>query len=181
MKFLLSSLILITSLSCGLRKSGETYSNPLIKNWVHAGVECYYPDDRGDLKELYLKGDFETGEFNVEPGSFSYSLTKSNGTACNTSASGSYAISFTTTTSGSIDISDLVTSPTCEVVLEDSRGSGNNAVTFGFLGNTNSLNDLEWRIVDKKLRIRTSSEYKGSNIGSYCVSSCTCYNIFSSN
>lgn len=171
---------LFISLSCGLRQDEESFVNPLVGDWNLVSVDCYDTNLNGNLIESYVRNGTDTSQLNFKGRTFTYSMVENTGNTpptCNTSASGDYFISFVTASEGSIDYRSLVTSTGCTVSMND--GSvGNVEIPFGFLGTSEAIDNISWRVANGNILIEASTGFKGSALVGFCNSNCTCYHKY---
>jgi len=173
-------LISLALTSCGLRQDETVFKNQAIGVWNLTAIECYYPDIRGSKLETYPKNENDIIEVKLTSRQFTYSVTEVGGGSCNTTASGSYTLSYTTADNGTLDYSSIINSLTCSITMAESGGAGNQTVPFGFIASSENTTSLDWKVENSKLYLQVSTGFKGSpNIAQYCLGRCECFGVYS--
>ncbi len=170
-------LILIFSMiACGVRNDEQAYINPLIGNWKLSGIECYYPDlGTGSIKEIYSINPLDTNEVNFNGRVFVYTVSEGGGGSCNTSANGNYVLSYDNTEEGRISYTGITNSLSCSITHSETTGATSGDIPYGFITSSENTTDLDWRVSGTTLTLEMSNGYKGTALGSFCSSSCSCY------
>lgn len=179
MKYILLSFLFIFN-SCGLKITENVDDNVLLGTWSLNAISCY------SSKESTI----EIERYSI-PNSLNITLTFSGNKAtyaasgvCTTSSVGLYSTNFNGTSTGILDIIDVLTGgETCEEDLEDSGVSsvGTHSISTTLDG-TYSTN-LEWLVTNERdiLELTYFTGFRGSANETACGATCYCKAQFRSN
>lgn len=181
-KLFIIAFVLIVFGSCGLRESGNSYTNPLIETWKLSELKCYNPDYNSGVRlERYVLNSSLNVEMKFTGRNFTYAVTETDEAVnCITSASGSYGLNYISGTEGKINYDDFNLSTGCNVGINESSGGSTVEVPFGLSALSDDATNLEW-IIDEEgiLVLEVSTGFKGSDTSSLCAENCKCYGFFS--
>ena len=172
-----SALLFLFITSCGLRETSEQYDNPLIGTW---SLSYYYCSDNfldTTSKEDYLMTDATDIQVIFNGNKISYSSVG----VCTTSSQGIYSVSYDNTTSGTLDIGNVVTGgTTCSESIADRGDSGVGVVEVPTTMDGVNTNNRNW-FIDKSnttLYIENFTNFSGSSNILVCNGDCVCRGVF---
>jgi hypothetical protein len=177
MKYILL-IFIFTMSACGLKITEEVDENVLLGTWELATIICYESEENLLEMERYVIPSSLAIHIEFNGSKVRYSAS---GASCATSSIGLYSTNFNGTSTGVLDITDVVTGgETCYETITDS-GLG----TVGDVNVTTNLDghyskNLNWLITNERdiLDLTYYSNFRGSANSLTCEEECYCKSVF---
>lgn len=177
------SLIIIFFLSsaCGLKVREDLSENVLLGSWKLTKLSCLSSTDSSVEKEKYEFDSKATIVISFIENKINYSSSEG---ACSTSSTGNYITNFNGTSTGVLDIVDVITGGTsCEESISDSSSNsvGTTVIPTTLTGAFST--NLSWVVSTERdfLELDYFTNFKGSISDSGCAEACVCKAYFSKN
>ena len=177
MKLILLLIFLFTNSACGLKITEEVDDNILLGTWNLTAISCLSSAESTIELERYVFPSTIQVKIIFSGSKITYSAV---GT-CSTSSVGLYSTNFNGTSTGMLDIINVITGGiTCSETLTDSGlGTvGDQSITTTLDGNYSQ--GLNWLITNERdtLELSYYTGYNGSSTVTTCEGNCYCKAIF---
>jgi hypothetical protein len=167
-------VLVVLLASCGIRQEKSPLENVIDGKWLLKELDCYLANPTTPEENYVINTSLDTILFDFNGRDVDYGVS---GT-CSVTSDGQYRINFSSTTTGTITIYDLLGGNECNITIFETGGAGNISVKFEITSSYSA--DLDWTYkTDGSLYMRFPSSFKGSNVSTRCNEDCNCYGKFS--
>lgn len=167
-------ILLVFTQACGLKITNEIDDNVLIGSWELSNISCYNNQNESTIFEDYDMTSHNI-KFIFDGTSFSYEV---NSALCTSTSYGRYSTNFNGTSTGELDLINIISSGTCDVTQSDDgpNSVGVTTITTEVLPSTSD--DLFWLVNGDSLEFEFGTGFRGSSNNPGCQGLCFCKGFY---
>ncbi len=164
-------------MSCGLKITEEVDENVLIGTWTLDSISCGSTFSTTTEKERFIVTGTSTVTLTIEGNKITYASSG----ACTTSSTALYSTNFNGSSTGVLDITDVLTGgTTCSESLTDTGQNSVGTLSVPTTMDGTFSKSLNWLVTNGRdiFELKYYANFNGSGVSVSCNDECICKGIF---